>query len=157
MRRPRSITLSEAFTLRDYHRPSLRPEERDLGMGTDITRRDFLNAVALGTGAALLGTPAPAFRTRPVGPLRPPPPDPGSPWHPWTGNPGIGDYAVSNGNTWDVVSAAHGLRDGTYARDMAGATDTGETYDLVIVGGGFSGTVAAYTFVKETNRQKTCL
>jgi spermidine dehydrogenase len=137
--------------------PPLTPEERDLGMGADITRRDFLNAVALGTGAALLGTPAPAFRARPAGPLRPPPADPDSPWHPWTGNPGIGDYAISNGNTWEVVSAAHGLRDGTYEGQLASATDTGETYDLVIVGGGFSGTVAAYTFLKETNRQKTCL
>src|SRR5215469_16165999 len=126
--------------------PELSPDERDLGMAADITRRDFLNAVALGTGAALLKTPAPAFRPRPgmPGPLRPLPPDPDSPWHPWTGNPGIGDYKISNGNTWDVVTAAHGLRDGTYQAQMASATDTGETYDLVIVGGGFSGTVAAY-------------
>ena len=138
-------------------RAALTPEERDLGMDTDITRRDFLNAVALGTGAALLGAPAPALRRHAVGPLRPPPADPGSPWHPWTGDPGIGDYKISNGNTWDVVSAAHGLRDGTYERDMAHASDTGETYDLVIVGGGFSGTIAAYTFLKETGRQKTCL
>jgi spermidine dehydrogenase len=137
----------------------LTPEERDLGMDADITRRDFLNAVALGTGAALLKTPAPAFRPRPgmPGPLRPLPPDPDSPWHPWTGNPGIGDYAISNGNTWDVMTAAHGLRDGTYENQIASATDTGETYDLVIVGGGFSGTVAAYTFLKETGRQKSCL
>ena len=40
---------------------------------------------------------------------------------------------------------------------LASATDTGETYDLVIVGAGSSGTVAAYTFLKETGRQKTCL
>src|SRR5579872_7314004 len=139
--------------------PELTPEERALGMASDITRRDFLNAVALGTGAALLGTPAPALRPRPgmPGPLRPPPVTPGDPWHPWTGNPGVGDYAVSNGNTWDVVTAAHGLRDGTYERQLASATDTGEIYDLVIVGGGFAGTVAAYTFLKETNRQRTCL
>ena len=45
--------------------PPLTAEERDLGMGAEITRRDFLNAVAIGTGAALLGTPAPAFRPRP--------------------------------------------------------------------------------------------
>src|SRR5579871_5924522 len=117
----------------DVSKVDLTPEERDLGMGTDITRRDFLNAVALGTGAALLGTPAPAFRGRPsTGPLRPPPADPGDPIHPWTGDPGIGDYKISNGNTWDVVSAAHGLRDGTYQRQLASAIDTGEKYDLVI-------------------------
>jgi spermidine dehydrogenase len=137
-------------------RKDITSEERDLGMGAGITRRDFLNAVALGTGAALLGMPAPALRGQPdTGAL--PPPDPGSPWHPWTGNPGVGDYAISNGNTWDVVSAAHGLRDGTYERAMAGSTDTGETYDLVIVGGGFAGTVAAYQFLKETGRRQPCL
>ena len=46
----------------------LTAEERDLGMDRDITRRDFLNTVALGTGAALLGAPAPASlvpRSRP--------------------------------------------------------------------------------------------
>src|SRR5580700_10504432 len=136
----------------------LTPEERDLGMGAPITRRDFLNTVALGTGAALLGMPAPALRGQPVsGAPSPPAGDPASPWHPWTGNPGIGDYAISNGNTWDVVSAAHGLRDGTYERAMAGATDTGETYDLVIVGGGFAGTVAAYQFLKAGGRERSCL
>ena len=41
--------------------------------------------------------------------------------------------------------------------DGGAATRTGEIYDLVIVGGGFSGTVAAYTFLKETGRQRTCL
>src|SRR5262249_13783558 len=37
------------------------------------------------------------------------------------------------------------------------ATPTGETYDLVIAGGGFSGVIAAYTFVKETKRERPCL
>jgi spermidine dehydrogenase len=136
----------------------LSPEERSLGMGAAITRRDFVNTVALGTGAALLGMPAPALRGQPA-PAAPNPPagEPASPWHPWTGNPGVGDYAISNGNTWDVVSAAHGLRDGTYERAMAGAADTGETYDLVIVGGGFAGTVAAYQFLKTGDRGRTCL
>ena len=137
----------------DLPQPDLTPEERDLGMDADITRRDFLNAVALGNGSgaaghASTGAPPPptgrAAATAAGGPRLP--------WHPWTGDPGIGDYAISNGNTWDVVSAAHGLRDGTYERDIAGAIDTGEVYDLVIVGGGFSGTVAAYTFFKETGR-----
>ena len=133
-------------------------EERALGMGSDITRRDFLNAAVLGTGAALLGMRAPGLRGQPdAGPPRPPSPDPVPPWDPWTGYPGVGDYAISNGNTWDVVNAAHGLRDGTYDRAIASAEDTGETLDLVIVGGGFSGTVAAYNFLKETGRRRTCL
>src|SRR5580700_7275869 len=67
----------------------LTPEERSLGMGAPITRRDFLNTVALGTGAALLGMPAPAVLGQSApGPMRAPPADAGSPWHPWTGYPG---------------------------------------------------------------------
>jgi len=48
-------------------------------------------------------------------------------------------------------------RDGLYERAIASATPTGETYDLVIVGGGFAGVIAAYTFLKDTNRQRPCL
>jgi spermidine dehydrogenase len=133
----------------------LTPEERALGMGASITRRDFLNTVALGAGAALLGMPAPASRAQ-AGVGSPASPG-GDPWHPWTGYPGVGDYAASNGNTWDVVSTAHGLRDGTYERAIPGAADTGETYDLVVVGGGFAGTVAAHQFLKEGGRGRSCL
>ncbi len=124
---------------------SLSAEERDLGMGADITRRDFLNAVVLGTGAALLGAP---------GPRADAPPDP---WHPWTGYGGVGDYASSNGNTWDVVTAGHGIRDDLYERRIGAAPSTGEQYDLVIVGGGFAGVMAAYTFLRATHRQRSVL
>ena len=83
-----SAPATEAIIIGDQiqeNQPPLTPEEQDLGMGADITRRDFLNAVALGTGAALLGTPAPAFRGPPHGrPLQPPPAEPGDAWHPWT-------------------------------------------------------------------------
>jgi len=99
--------------------PELTPEERSLGMDADITRRDFLNTVALGTGAALLGTPAPAFRERLAGGPPTLRATPGDPLDPWAGYTGVGDYARSNGNTWDVVTMSHGLRDGTYERNLA--------------------------------------
>ncbi len=131
----------------------LTAEERALGVDADITRRDFLNTVALGTGAALLGAAAPGVRrtvpTKSLGPS-----DPASDW---TGYGGVGDYAPSNGNTWEVVNAGHGIRDNMYERAIASATATGETYDLVVVGGGFSGVIAAYTFLKNTGRQRPCL
>ncbi len=134
---------------------TLTPEERELGLAGEITRRDFLNTVALGTGAALLRTPAPAWRKALAVGLADGAPEPS--WHPWTGYGGVGDYARSNGNTWDVVNAGHGIRDNTYERAIADAKPTGETHELVIVGGGFSGVVAAYTFLKETRRQRSCL
>jgi spermidine dehydrogenase len=111
----------------------LTPEDRDLGLDRPITRRDFLNATALGMGALLLDMPAPALLSAAQ-----------EEWHPWTGYAGVGDYARSNGNTWEVVQSAHALRDGRYAAPPAGAIDTGERYDLVVVGGGFSGLGAAY-------------
>ena len=43
--------------------------------------------------------------------------------------------------------AAHDLRDGR-SRIRGTATDTGEDYDLVVVGGGISGLAAAYFFRK---------
>jgi len=133
--------------------PTLSAEERELGMDSDITRRDFLNAVALGTGVALLGAAAPSV-ARAAGAAA------GSQapaFHPWTGYGGVGDYAISNGNTWEVVNAGHGIRDNLYQQRIASATDTGETYDLVIVGGGFAGVTAAFRFLKETKRQRQCL
>ena len=126
------------------------PEDKELGIHTEITRRDFLNAAALGSGAALLGSAAPSV-------LRAAGRTPADDWNPWTGYAGVGDYARSNGNTFEVMSAGHGIRDHLYEQAIAAATDTGETHDLVIAGGGYSGVVAAYTFLKQTGRKRQCL
>src|SRR5438067_487378 len=108
--------------------PELSTEERELGMDCDITRRDFLNTVTLGTGAMLLVSAAPGMAK---GVEAVSPAESTSKWHPWTGFGGVGDYAFCNGNTWEVVSAGHGIRDGQYERSSAEATPTGEAYDLV--------------------------
>ena len=125
--------------------PHWTPEDRDLGLDRPITRRDFLNAAMVGAGAALLHQSPPALRS---------PPQAG-PWHPWTGYGGVGDYARSNGNTWEVIQAAHALRDGTYDRSPAGLVDTGEAFDLVICGGGFAGLGAAYFYRKAVGASPT--
>ena len=124
-----------------------------LGVNTPITRKDFLNASLLGLGAALLHTPSPLAAMAGISEhSRVAPPSADS----WTGPGGVGDYAASNGNTKPVLDAAHKIRDGVYAR--AGApTDTGETYDLVVVGGGITGLTAAHYFAKNTNGSKRCL
>jgi spermidine dehydrogenase len=147
------MTVSDVVDESPRSRDKLTAEERDLGMGTPITRRDFLNTVALGTGAALLSTAAPGLRkARAASPATT-----SDPSADWTGYGGVGDYARSNGNTWEVVSAAHGIRDNVYERAIASAKPTGEIYDLVVAGGGFAGVVAAYTFVRETKRRRQCL
>src|SRR5580692_4697541 len=105
-----------------------------LGLRANITRRDFLGSTLIGSGAILLGAAAPAFAQ-----------EPGARWN---GYAGIGDYARSNGNIAAVVNAAHGIRDGIYEARIDAAPAIDELYDLIIVGGGFAGLIAAYEFRK---------
>src|SRR5207253_1946159 len=44
--------------------------------------------------------------------------------------------------------AAHSLRDGTFWDSVGKPEDTGETYDLIVVGGGISGLSAAHFYRK---------
>ncbi|NUQ21135.1 MAG: NAD(P)-binding protein, partial [Gemmatimonadaceae bacterium] len=114
-----------------------RPGDDRLGMNAPITRRDFINgAIVAGAGLALGAHTAAALPVMPD-------------TDPFTGPGGIGDYAASNGNTYDVMRAAHAMRDGAFDDAIAGATDTGEVYDLIAVGGGISGLAAAVFFQKQ--------
>ena len=122
-------------------------DDKELGLDRPITRRDFLGATLVGSGAGLLAMNAPGC-TSAERSSSPPPSEILGP--DWTGPGGVGDYARSNGNTHEVVNAAHSVRDRKF--DPASAVDTGEEYDLVVVGGGFSGFGAAYTFNRETSR-----
>jgi spermidine dehydrogenase len=103
-----------------------------LGINDRISRRDFLNGVLLTGAGLLLHNKSPVI----------------SPADAFNGYGGIGDYSHSNGNTWEVLSAGHAMRDGAFESQIARATDTGEIYDLVAVGGGISGLAAAIFFQK---------
>ena len=105
-----------------------------LGLNAHITRRDFLGSTLLGSGAVLLGATAPAFAQNLISQ--------------WNGYGGIGDYARCNGNIASVVNAAHGIRDGVYEARLGKAQEIDGPYDLIIVGGGFAGLIAAYEFRK---------
>jgi spermidine dehydrogenase len=118
-------------------RPSgIRPrnDHRSLGIDAPITRRDFIGATLVGSGAVLLGAAAPSAAQNLTSQ--------------WNGYTGVGDYARSNGNIASVVNAAHGVRDGIYESRIAAAPVVDELYDLIIVGGGFAGFIAAYEFRK---------
>src|SRR3954447_3038608 len=119
-----------------------RPGDASLGMDASITRRDFLGSTLLASGAALLSQQVPAK---------------GAATDEFTGYGGLGDYATSNGNTLEVVSAGHGMRDGLFDRPDADVADTGEIYDCVVVGGGISGLAAAVTFLQEAGSRKNVL
>jgi spermidine dehydrogenase len=59
------------------------------------------------------------------------------------------DYRNSHGNTWEVVPAAHQIRDGAFEDTSSlRVQDTRESYDLVIVESGGAGLTAAYFFYK---------
>jgi spermidine dehydrogenase len=69
---------------------------------------------------------------------------------------GVGDYALSPGNTGEVIRIFQAIEKGKY-RALGDVIDTGETYDLVVAGGGLSGLGAAYEFSKNAQRKSHCL
>ena len=117
---------------------------KGVDLPSGITRRDFVNSLLVGTGAALCNAPAP-FGARAATDELLPEPDLGSDWY---GYGGVGDYADSHGNTPEVVYRAHSLRDRHYDWSSAEIIDTGETYALAIVGGGMAGLGAALKFTQ---------
>jgi spermidine dehydrogenase len=121
-------------------------DDRDLGMHRDITRRDFLGGVAAGaTGGALAGGPgARGPAAHQVGAAA-------------TGVAGSYPPALTGmrGSHAGSFEVAHRLRDASAWRDTA--TDTGERYDLVVVGGGISGLAAAHYFLAAVGPDATVL
>src|SRR5262245_50033197 len=95
--------------------------DRALGNDQRITRRDFLGSTLLASGAQLLEpfTPAHYFAAHPEQSL------PGAA-EDWNGYGGVGDYAGSNGNTWEVLSTGHRLREAPNGPQLSSPDDTGE-------------------------------
>lgn len=105
--------------------------DRELGMKSNISRRDFLNGVALTVGAAIVPDPLWALEERQSDPNYYPPA--------LTGLRGAHVGSFEN---------AHALRDGTFWEKAGKPISTGEEYDLVVVGGGISGLSAAHYYRK---------
>ena len=124
-------------------------KDTDFQLSDNISRRDFINGTLVGFGAALLSSSLPAIaKSEKIAGLFN---------DPWTGFGGVGDYANSNGNIASVREVAHLIRDGLTPKLMKDVQDTGEEYDMVIIGGGFSGIGAAYQFHKKYGNTKKCL
>jgi len=98
-----------------------------------ITRRDFLNGVAIATGTALLPWQLSAAKTSF-------PQD-----APGYSPPALTGMRGSHPGSFEV---AHSLRDGTFWDSAGQPEETGESYDLVVVGGGISGLAAAHFYRK---------
>ena len=110
-------------------------------MRRKITRRDFLNGVAVAAGAAIMPWDLAAAENHAaqaaVGPENSPN------YYP----PALTGLRGSHAGSFD---AAHSLRDGTFWDSAGKPEDTGESYDLIIVGGGISGLAAAHFYRKAT-------
>ncbi len=106
--------------------------DRDLGMGRSIPRRDFVS----GVGVALTGSMLPFGSLDPIASF---------PRIPQvsTDPPARTGMRGSHDGAWEV---AHGLVQG---ETWGAAVDSGETYDLVVVGGGISGLSAAHFFRRQ--------
>jgi len=125
-------------------------KDEELGMSREITRRDFLNGVAIGAGASLLSESIATKRLLAAAHLD------GS-----AAETSATDYPPSKmglrGDNDGSFTFAHKLRDGESPNTMGEPTNTGESYDLVVVGGGISGLAAAYRFRQKTSKNAKIL
>jgi len=105
--------------------------DKELGMDRKITRRDFMNGAAMSVAAAML-----------------PPLHAQSEPREAQNAAGYDPPALTGmrGSHEGAYQTAHSLRDGTFWSKAGAATDTGESYDLVVVGGGISGLASARFF-----------
>ena len=106
-------------------------KDKNLGMDRHITRRDFLNGTSIAVTGSLFGNPLSAALDDTSAQRFPG-------YYPPTRTGMRGSHVGS-------FELAHRMRDGETWGD---AVDTGEEFDLVVVGGGISGLATAYFYQK---------
>ncbi len=111
--------------------------DRELGMHRKITRRDFLDGVAVAVGGAAVSLGAPWLGAQQAASSFAPEKAPG--YDPPALEGLRGEYNAT-------YTYAHELRDGNFWDSAGKPQSTGETYDLIVVGGGISGLAAAYFY-----------
>ncbi|MBS1867850.1 MAG: NAD(P)/FAD-dependent oxidoreductase, partial [Acidobacteria bacterium] len=114
--------------------------DRELGMDRPITRRDFLDGVAVAVGGAIVAMHAPSMHAQEKSPAKYPP-----------------RLTGLRGDQQNVYEIAHKLRDGKAWESLGAAENTGEAYDLVVVGAGISGLAAARFYQKRFGKNSRIL
>jgi spermidine dehydrogenase len=126
------ITERERMTARHW----------ELGMGRKITRRDFLDGIALAVGCAAVAGPlalAGGIGDEPHLPSYPP------------GLTGL------RGDQEKAYEFAHKLRDGKKWDSLGAVEAEKDTYDLVVAGAGISGLAAAYFYRERAGKSARIL
>src|SRR5215468_9787836 len=116
-----------------HSRPPQPPSDHEIGMDRPITRRDFLNGAAMAIGSSVLSPnanllPGQSKKRQNLEGYYPP------------ASTGL------RGSHLGSFEIAHRLRDGTFWKTIGKPANSGEAYDLIVVGAGISGLSAAYFF-----------
>ncbi|HEX4536565.1 MAG TPA: NAD(P)-binding protein [Candidatus Acidoferrum sp.] len=124
-------------------------------MGRQITRRDFLNGVSVGVGGAVVSATgvSKVFDAETL-----------------LAAAALDEIAAQNapgyyppakmgmrGNHDGSFTFAHLMRDGQPWNDLGKAAATGESYDLIVVGGGISGLASAYFYRQRAGKNARIL
>jgi len=117
---------------------TMTPKDRALGMDRKISRRDFLDGVALTAGLAAAG--GIGIRGARADNAAYPP-----------------ALTGLRGHSEGAMNVMHAVRDGTFWDDAGAPEASGESYDLVVVGGGISGLAAAFLFRQQSGGKATVL
>jgi spermidine dehydrogenase len=120
---------------------SMSERDRALGMGAKISRRDFMNGVAV-TAGALAAYGAGMKGMRPA-------------------MAADGNYPPSltglRGHNVGAMEVVHALRDNTFWQKAGKPEALDEHYDLIVVGGGISGLAAAYLYRQQHGKDAKVL
>jgi spermidine dehydrogenase len=119
---------------------------RALGMGREITRRDFLNGLSIAVGSSIIAASSPWLEAFGV-PQSPFASEKDPSYYP----PAKTGMRGSHDGSWEVM---HDLRD---SKPFPESVDDGESYDLVVVGAGISGLAAAHFYRKFAGPQSRIL
>jgi spermidine dehydrogenase len=127
-----------------------RKTDDELGMNRGISRRDFLNGVAIAAGGTLVGGGIGTETLVAAAAFDEYAPEKAPDYYP-PARMGL------RGNHDGTFTFAHRLRDGEGADAFGEPVGIGESYDLIVVGGGISGLAAAYFFRKSVGKNARIL